>query len=92
LEIQFRWKSENISTSLVESILSELPFVSSCAVYGAKLPDREGRVGVAALELKPDTEFEGKKIFSYIQGNLSRPAHPRVIRIVPEIKKLIHYV
>ncbi|KPA18616.1 very long-chain acyl-CoA synthetase isoform X1, partial [Candidatus Magnetomorum sp. HK-1] len=83
----FRWKSENISTTLVENVLAELSFVSSVAVYGAKLPGREGRVGVAALELLPGKVFDGKALFNFIHANLSKSAHPRVIRIVNKIKK-----
>jgi len=83
----FRWKSENISTKLVETIIAELPFVSSAAVYGVKLPDKEGRIGVAAIELSPNMSFDGKEMFAYVQKNLSKSAHPRVIRIVSEMEK-----
>jgi len=83
----FRWKSENISTKLVENIIAELPFVSSAAVYGVKLPDREGRLGVAAIELLPNMEFDGKAMFGYVKKHLSKSAHPRVIRIVEKMKK-----
>ncbi|MBF0449660.1 MAG: long-chain-acyl-CoA synthetase [Candidatus Magnetomorum sp.] len=83
----FRWKSENISTKLVENILADISFVSSAAVYGVKLPDREGRIGVAALELAAGKRFNGKALYHHVQGNLSKSAHPRVIRIVNAIKK-----
>ena len=79
----FRWKSENISTSLVENILASIPFVANVAVYGIKLPNREGRIGVAALEIKHGMKYDGRTIYDHVCKHLSKAARPRVIRIVP---------
>lgn len=92
----FRWKSENISAKLVENVLAVIPFVSNVAVYGVKLPKREGRIGVAALELRHGMLFDGLALYEHVCRHLSKAARPRVIRIVPkfqttETMKIIKY-
>jgi len=82
----FRWKSENISTNLVENVLAEIPFVANVAVYGVKLPKREGRIGVAALELSHGSMFDGHALYDHVCKNLSKAARPRVVRIVPKLQ------
>lgn len=81
----FRWKSENISASLVENVLLEVPFVANVAVYGVKLPNREGRIGVAALEIKHGLMFNGQGLFDHVCKHLSKASRPRVIRIVSKL-------
>jgi len=82
----FRWKSENISTGLVENVLADIPFVENVSVYGVKLPKREGRIGVAALEIRHGMMFDGHLLFDHVCKHLSKPARPRVIRIVPKLQ------
>ncbi|ETR72419.1 MAG: putative long chain acyl-CoA synthase [Candidatus Magnetoglobus multicellularis str. Araruama] len=82
----FRWKSENISTKLVETVLGDMSFVANAAVYGVKLPKREGRIGVAALELKPEMVFDGQHLYTHVDTHLSKSAHPRVVRIVSQLQ------
>jgi acyl-CoA synthetase (AMP-forming)/AMP-acid ligase II/poly(3-hydroxyalkanoate) synthetase len=81
----FRWKSENISASLVENVLLAVPFVENGAVYGVKLPNREGRIGVAALEIKHGSLFDGQTLFDHVCKHLSKASRPRVIRIVSKL-------
>jgi len=81
----FRWKSENISTSLVENVLANVPFVANVAVYGVKLPKREGRIGVAALEIRHGMTFDGQILYDHVCKHLSKSARPRAIRIVQKL-------
>jgi acyl-CoA synthetase (AMP-forming)/AMP-acid ligase II len=81
----FRWKGENVSTTQVASVLAEAPFVALAAVYGINLPEREGRAGMAALELKDGAAFDGKALFELASAHLPPAARPRFVRIVEKL-------
>ena len=81
----YRWKGENVSTSQVADTLGEAPFVAFAAVYGIELPDREGRAGMAAVELVPGTDFDAKALYDLVVRNLSPAARPRFVRIVDSL-------
>ena len=46
----FRWRGENVSTSIVEPIMASVLKSSSVVVYGVKILGCEGRTGMAAIE------------------------------------------
>jgi citronellyl-CoA synthetase len=52
----FRWKSENVSTTEVEQVISAIAGVAECAVYGVEVPGMPGRAGMATLVLAPGGE------------------------------------
>lgn len=82
----FRWKGENISTEQVSNVVSQIPFVHLCAVYGVKLEGREGRAGMAALELAEGHSFDGESAYNFIQSELMPAGRPRFIRIVKALE------
>jgi citronellyl-CoA synthetase len=49
----FRWKSENVSTTEVEQVISAISGVADCAVYGVDVPGMPGRAGMATLVPAP---------------------------------------
>eukprot|EP01129_Flabellula_baltica_P017371 TRINITY_DN960_c1_g1_i2.p1 TRINITY_DN960_c1_g1~~TRINITY_DN960_c1_g1_i2.p1 ORF type:complete len:556 (+),score=124.32 TRINITY_DN960_c1_g1_i2:34-1668(+) len=49
----FRWKGENVSTSEVELVLNNFPGLLEINVYGAQIPHRDGRAGMAAIGTVP---------------------------------------
>ncbi|MCI4378876.1 hypothetical protein PGIGA_G00221400 [Pangasianodon gigas] len=77
-----RWKGENVATTEVADIISVLDFVEDVSVYGVEVPGHEGRVGMAALTLKENREFECKKTFNHVANFLPAYARPRFIRIL----------
>lgn len=81
----FRWKGENVSTQQVASLVMRDPAVALAAVYGVALPAREGRVGVAAVELAPGQALDGARLFSLLEAHLVDPARPRFVRVVPSL-------
>lgn len=82
----FRWKGENVSTEQVAAVLSELPFVEMCAVYGVRLPGQEGRAGMAAIKLRAEQLLDPDALFSVVEQHLIDAARPRFVRIVPALQ------
>ena len=81
----FRWKGENVSTEMVESVLRGVPGVAMAAAYGIKLPGEEGRAGMAALQLRPGTTLDVSSLYAEVRTNLSPHARPSYLRVVPSL-------
>ncbi|XP_076876097.1 long-chain fatty acid transport protein 6 [Brachyhypopomus gauderio] len=77
----FRWKGENVATTEVAEVLGLLDFIQEVNVYGVEVPGHEGRAGMAAVIVKPDCSFDGKKLFSITTAYLPSYARPLFIRI-----------
>uniref|UniRef100_A0A1A8AYY3 long-chain-fatty-acid--CoA ligase n=1 Tax=Nothobranchius furzeri TaxID=105023 RepID=A0A1A8AYY3_NOTFU len=77
----FRWKGENVATTEVSDILSFIDCLQEANVYGVQVPGHEGRVGMAAVSLKEDGEFDGSKVYKHVVSYLPSYARPRFIRI-----------
>lgn len=77
----FRWKGENVATTEVSDHLLTVDFVEEANVYGVKVPGHEGRIGMAALKLKENMDFDGKAIYQHVKNYLPSYARPRFIRI-----------
>ncbi|KAM7424425.1 hypothetical protein PAMA_000664 [Pampus argenteus] len=77
----FRWKGENVATTEVADHLLMVDFVEEANVYGVKVPGHEGRIGMAALTLKENMDFDGKAAYQHVKNYLPSYARPRFIRI-----------
>ncbi|CAN9507170.1 unnamed protein product [Ophioblennius macclurei] len=77
----FRWKGENVATSEVVDHLVMLDFVEEVQAYGVKVPGHEGRIGMAALRLKENMDFDGKAMYQHVKNYLPSYARPRFIRL-----------
>ncbi|KAM9036921.1 bile acyl-CoA synthetase [Sarcophilus harrisii] len=77
----FRWKGENVATREVEGVLSSVDFLEEVNVYGVPVPGCEGKIGMAAVRLKPGKAFDGQKLYGFIQKALPAYAAPHFIRI-----------
>lgn len=82
----FRWKGVNVSTDQVQELVDHSPDVAIAAVYGVNIEGREGRVGVAALQLIPDRVLDRPALFKLVTGNLPAPARPQFLRIVGNLE------
>ncbi|XP_072514886.1 long-chain fatty acid transport protein 6 [Salminus brasiliensis] len=77
----FRWKGENVATTEVTEILGLPDFIQEANVYGVVVPGHEGRAGMAAIIVRPECVFDGKKLFECILAHLPAYARPLFIRI-----------
>uniref|UniRef100_A0A3B5KJ69 long-chain-fatty-acid--CoA ligase n=1 Tax=Xiphophorus couchianus TaxID=32473 RepID=A0A3B5KJ69_9TELE len=77
----FRWKGENVATTEVADHLLTVDFIEEANVYGVKVPGHEGRIGMAALKLKENTDFDGTAIYQHVKNYLPSYARPRFLRI-----------
>jgi len=79
----FRWKSENVSTLEVASVLEEFPGVLFLTVYGVEVPGFEGRAGMAAIQMQEGFDFNPTAFFEFAKARLPRYAMPQFVRIAP---------
>ncbi|KAM9366237.1 long-chain fatty acid transport protein 2-like [Symphorus nematophorus] len=77
----FRWKGENVATTEVADHLLTVDCVEEANVYGVKVPGHEGRIGMAALKLKENMDFDGLAAYQHVKNYLPSYARPRFIRI-----------
>jgi len=82
----FRWKGENVATQEVADVLNRAPGVSETNVYGVRVPEHEGRAGMAAVVLQPGTSFDAAGFHAYAIRHLPRYAAPAFVRLVPEME------
>lgn len=79
----YRWKSENISTNLVSSVIDGFGQIEDANVYGVTVPGMEGRCGMAALKLLEGEAIDWEKFSAYIVGELPAYARPYFLRVRP---------
>ncbi|KAF4107847.1 long-chain fatty acid transport protein 6 [Onychostoma macrolepis] len=77
----FRWKGENVATTEVTEILGLVDFIQEASVYGVQVPGNEGRAGMAAVIVRPECTFDGKKLFNHVLKELPSYARPLFIRL-----------
>jgi len=82
----FRWKSENVSTMEVESILNSYESIVTSTVYAVKVPNTEGRAGMAAIKLDPNLKFDLEDFSRFILEVLPIYSIPVFIRIRDELE------
>jgi fatty-acyl-CoA synthase len=79
----FRWKGENVSTEEVASALDALPGVELAVVYGVRVPEAEGRAGMAALVLADGARLDGEALYGHVEAALPAYARPAFVRTLP---------
>ncbi len=77
----YRWKSENVSTTEVTEALGAYEAAEMINIYGIEVPGHEGRAGMAAIQLKPDMEFDPQTFYRLAEENLAAYALPQFIRV-----------
>ena len=77
----FRWKSENVSTEEVTSILNSFKDGLDWNVYGVLVPNQDGRAGCAALHKDKFQDLDLEKVAKHALGKLPKYACPQFIRL-----------
>lgn len=78
----FRWKSENVSTSEVASVLGHHPDVRQANVYGVPVPGYDGKAGMAAVLLSGSADMSA--LSAYVEAELPYFARPQFLRVINE--------
>lgn len=77
----FRWRGENVSTTEVEAVISNIAGLKDCCVYGVEVPGSEGRAGMAAI-LDPERQLDLEQLNKDMSKSLPTYAQPLFIRIL----------
>uniref|UniRef100_A0A0K8TSP3 Very long-chain fatty acid transport protein n=1 Tax=Tabanus bromius TaxID=304241 RepID=A0A0K8TSP3_TABBR len=78
----FRWRGENVATSEVEAVISNVVGLQDCVVYGVEIPHVEGKAGMAAI-VDPEKKVDFEELSVGIRGSLPPYARPLFVRIMP---------
>ncbi len=82
----FRWKSENVLTTEVAEVLSQMRQIEEATVYGAQISGVEGRAGMAALVATvPSAEFDFAGLLALVREQLPPYAWPLFLRFRTEL-------
>jgi fatty-acyl-CoA synthase len=79
----FRWKSQNVSTMEVAEVVTAVPGVRECTVYGVQVPGYEGRAGMAAMVV--DADFDMGTLAQRLKADLPCYARPLFLRLRTEL-------
>jgi fatty-acyl-CoA synthase len=77
----YRWNSENVSTAEVTDQLGDFPGMDALTIYGVKVPDHEGRAGMAAVVMQPRQRFDPAAFWAFAAQRLPRYARPLFVRL-----------
>ncbi|KAG8230143.1 hypothetical protein J437_LFUL010394 [Ladona fulva] len=80
----FRWKGENVSTSEVEAVISNVIGYRDAVAYGVEIRGQEGRAGMVAI-LDKDKTLDLVAMYEAIQKSLPSYARPIFIRVLTEL-------
>jgi acyl-CoA synthetase (AMP-forming)/AMP-acid ligase II len=83
----FRWKGENVSTNEVAEVLSTFGQIDETTVYGVKVPNTDGRAGMASLVANVAVdELDMTALAKHARAALPGYAVPLFLRVRPELE------
>lgn len=80
----FRWRGENVATSEVEAVISNVIGLKDATVFGVEVPGNEGKAGMVAI-YDPENSLDLKGLVAKLKKVLPNYAIPRFIRILSEL-------
>jgi len=80
----FRWKGENVSTNEVAEVVNEATGVLEANVYGVRVPNADGRAGMAALRV--DEQFDIDALSEHVRERLAPYQRPLFVRLLEDMQ------
>nr|XP_018898544.1 PREDICTED: long-chain fatty acid transport protein 1-like [Bemisia tabaci] len=80
----FRWRGENVATSEVEAVISNVIQLNDAVVYGVEINNVEGKAGMAAV-VDPEKKVDLKQLAEGIKKSLPTYARPLFLRIMENV-------
>jgi acyl-CoA synthetase (AMP-forming)/AMP-acid ligase II len=77
----FRWNSENVATTQVESVINRWHQIAEAVVYGVEVPGAEGRCGAARVIIRDGDDLDHDGFATHLRDELPKYAVPRFVRI-----------
>lgn len=83
----YRWKGNTVSAQQVADVITKFfgP-IEDVTVYGVKIPEMEGRCGMAAIKLLEGEKLDLSKLITYINNRMPEYARPVFLRIVSDLR------
>ncbi|KAF2888102.1 hypothetical protein ILUMI_18071 [Ignelater luminosus] len=81
----FRWKGENVSTTEVEAVISNIAQLNDAAVFGVEIPDTEGKAGMVAI-VDTNKTLDMEVLCKSLKENLPAYAIPIFVRVMESIE------
>ncbi|XP_049764000.1 long-chain fatty acid transport protein 1-like [Schistocerca cancellata] len=80
----FRWRGENVATSEVEAVISNIVGLKDVVVYGVEIPNVEGKAGMAAI-VDDEGLLNIESFAAGVKQHLPPYAWPVIVRILPQL-------
>nr|CAH7736699.1 unnamed protein product [Callosobruchus chinensis] len=80
----YRWKGENVSTTEVEKVVSEVVGLKDCVAYGVEVPKHEGKAGMLAI-VDVDHKLDKDALVQQLKTHLPSYAIPLFLRITRSV-------
>ncbi|XP_015172878.1 PREDICTED: long-chain fatty acid transport protein 4-like [Polistes dominula] len=80
----FRWRGENVATSEVEAVVSNVIGLKDTVVYGVEVPGNEGKAGMAAI-YDPEGSLNLKELADGVKKVLPIYARPLFVRVLSKL-------
>ncbi|XP_008204870.1 long-chain fatty acid transport protein 4 [Nasonia vitripennis] len=80
----FRWRGENVATSEVEAVISNVIGLKDAVVYGIEVPGNEGKAGMAAI-YDPDQNINFNELAEGVKKALPTYARPLFVRVLASL-------
>ncbi|KAL7295312.1 hypothetical protein TKK_0011343 [Trichogramma kaykai] len=80
----FRWRGENVATSEVEAVISNVIGLKDAVVYGVEVPGNEGKAGMAAI-YDPDESVNLQNLADGVKKALPTYARPLFVRVLASL-------
>ncbi|KAH7644056.1 long-chain fatty acid transport protein-like protein [Dermatophagoides farinae] len=86
----YRWKGENVSTTEIESIITQFINHQDCIVYGVIVPGHEGRCGMLAINSNNNEnnnhQINLDSLYEFMKNRIPEYAIPKFIRFTRKIQ------